>query len=163
MKQLETLKSFQIFKSKINKSKTCSGWCLFKAYPLVPPSWRSNLAGRYLETTCKIFPSIFSWMVFNRPLTRNLKMFFFLLQNRSAIPRVPTQTGNESTCVLPDMLLRRLFIASSQNCYFGNPDWYMKWIYKWLSMVDQWNPAYHLDLRTPSPFSVPFIECRLRK
>jgi hypothetical protein len=29
IKRLRTLKSFQIFKSKIKKSKTCSGWCPF--------------------------------------------------------------------------------------------------------------------------------------
>ncbi len=51
MKRLRTLKSFQIFKTEIKKSKTYSGWCddvPFQAYPTVPLSCRSNLAGRYL-------------------------------------------------------------------------------------------------------------------
>ncbi len=45
MKRLRTLNSFQIFKIKNKKWKT---YVLFKAYPMVTLSCRSNLAGRYL-------------------------------------------------------------------------------------------------------------------
>jgi hypothetical protein len=52
MKVLRTLKSFQIFKTEIKKSKTYRKGVdvLFKAYPMVPLFCRSNLAVRYLET-----------------------------------------------------------------------------------------------------------------
>jgi hypothetical protein len=47
MKRRRTLKSFKIFKSEIKKSKTTVEVdVLFKAYPMVPLSCRSNLAGR---------------------------------------------------------------------------------------------------------------------
>ncbi len=46
-KQLRTLNSCKIFKIKNNK-KTKAVDVLFKAYPMVPFSCRSNLAGRYL-------------------------------------------------------------------------------------------------------------------
>jgi hypothetical protein len=47
-KLLRTLNSFKIFKIKIKKSKTIGVEVLFKAYPMVPLSCRSNLARRYL-------------------------------------------------------------------------------------------------------------------
>jgi hypothetical protein len=49
-----------------------------------------------------------------------------------------------------DMLLRRLFSSSGPKFYFGNSDWYAEW----LGTIDNWYPAYHLDLRT-HPFSNP--------
>jgi hypothetical protein len=45
MKRLRALKSFQIFKSEIKNQKSISVDVLFKAYPIVPLSCRSNLAG----------------------------------------------------------------------------------------------------------------------
>jgi hypothetical protein len=48
MKWLRTLKSLQIFKIKIKKLKPIAVDVLFKAYPMVPLSCRSNLDGRYL-------------------------------------------------------------------------------------------------------------------
>ncbi len=45
MKQLRTLKSFKIFKSEIKKLKVD---VLLKGFPMIPLSFRSNLAGRYL-------------------------------------------------------------------------------------------------------------------
>ncbi len=47
MKLLRTLKSFQIFKSEIKKSKIYSGWCPFQGLSNGTLSCRSNLAGRY--------------------------------------------------------------------------------------------------------------------
>jgi hypothetical protein len=49
MKRFRTLKSFQIFKSELKNQKHLAVDVLFKAYPMVPLSCRSNLAGRYLE------------------------------------------------------------------------------------------------------------------
>ncbi len=51
MKRLKTFKSFQIFKTEINRSKTCSSWCPSQGLSngMVPLSCRSNLAGRYLN------------------------------------------------------------------------------------------------------------------
>jgi hypothetical protein len=48
MKRLRTFKSFQIFNIKIKKQKAIAVDVLFKAYPSVPLSCRSNLARRYL-------------------------------------------------------------------------------------------------------------------
>jgi hypothetical protein len=45
MKRLITLKFFKKFKIKIKKSKPIAVDVLFKAYPKVPLSCRSNLAG----------------------------------------------------------------------------------------------------------------------
>jgi hypothetical protein len=47
MKWLRTLKSFKIFKVKIKKFETFKVDVLFKSYPMVPLSCRSNLAGQY--------------------------------------------------------------------------------------------------------------------
>ncbi len=30
--------------------------------------------------------------------------------------------------VSPEMIFRRLFIATNQKKLFGNPDWYIKWV-----------------------------------
>ncbi len=58
MKQLRTLKSFQIFKTEIQKSKTYSDLCpLLYAYPMVP---------QYLERNNYIF---FMFFCMNRKLT----------------------------------------------------------------------------------------------
>jgi hypothetical protein len=46
MKRLRTLKSFQIFKTEIKKPIAVD--VLFKAFPMVSLSCRSNLAKRYL-------------------------------------------------------------------------------------------------------------------
>jgi hypothetical protein len=54
------------------------------------------------------------------------------------------------TTVSPDMLLRWLSSSFGPNFYFGNSDWYAEW----LGTIDNWYPAYHLDLRT-HPFSNP--------
>ncbi len=48
MKRLRTLNFNQIFNIK-NKNKKLAVDCLFKAFPIVPLSCRSNLARRYLE------------------------------------------------------------------------------------------------------------------
>ena len=49
MKRLRTLNSYQIFNIKNKKyKKPLAVDVLFKAYPMVPLSCRSNLAGRYL-------------------------------------------------------------------------------------------------------------------
>jgi hypothetical protein len=48
MKRLRTLKSFQIFKTELKNLKPMAVDVLFYAYPMVPLSCRSNLAGWYL-------------------------------------------------------------------------------------------------------------------
>jgi hypothetical protein len=48
MKRLRTFKSYQIFKIKIKNLKPIAVHVFFKAYPMVPLSCTSNLAGRYL-------------------------------------------------------------------------------------------------------------------
>jgi len=48
MKRLKTLNSFEKFKIKIKKQKPIAVDVLFQAYPMVPLSCRSNLAGWYL-------------------------------------------------------------------------------------------------------------------
>jgi hypothetical protein len=48
MKRLRTLKSFQIFKIRIKNKKLIVVDDLFKTYPMVPLSCKSNLAGQYL-------------------------------------------------------------------------------------------------------------------
>ncbi len=47
MKRLRTLKLFKIFRTEIKKPKTIAVDVLFRAYPMVPLSCRSNLAERY--------------------------------------------------------------------------------------------------------------------
>jgi hypothetical protein len=42
------LKSFKIFKSEIKKSKHIAVDVLFMGFSMIPLSFRSNLAGRYL-------------------------------------------------------------------------------------------------------------------
>jgi hypothetical protein len=52
----QNLEVFQIFESEIKKSKTKAVDVFFKAYPMVPLSCRSNLAGRYRTfKTCIFF------------------------------------------------------------------------------------------------------------
>ncbi len=52
-----------------------------------------------------------------------------------------------SRTVSPDMLFRRLFIASNPENLSGNPDLYIEW----LGTVDRQYLAWYSDLRTPPP------------
>ncbi len=53
MKRLRILNSYQIFKIKIKIKKPIAIDVLFKAYPMVPLSCRSNMAGGYLKDFSK--------------------------------------------------------------------------------------------------------------
>jgi hypothetical protein len=58
IKRLRTLKYFKHSRSKLKNHKPIAAHVLIKAYPMVPFSGRSNLAGRYLQMplfTYKLF------------------------------------------------------------------------------------------------------------
>jgi hypothetical protein len=73
LKRLRTLKSFQILKTELINQKPIAVDDLFKTYPMVPVSCRSNLAGRYLYKGSSFHAKI------QEDHTRILEVYYYLM------------------------------------------------------------------------------------